>query len=149
VLNGFDSAEELQAADDYYGDIDAEAKMLAPLTGVDFTSGVLDRSGERIRNLDRALQIRNHARSRAVDATAEWVFEYPEKTDGSRLDQATFDRILDSYYVHRGWDLTTGWPTRAKLEELGLSDVADVLDGLDHPTGPDSGALQPGHEETR
>lgn len=128
VLNGFDSAEELQAADDYYGDVDAEARMLAPLTGVPFTSEELDRAGERIRNLDRALHIRNHGRSRAVDATAEWVFEYPEKSDGTRLDQAMFDRILDGYYTRRGWDVSSGWPTRAKLEELGLGDVADELE---------------------
>ncbi len=87
VLNGFDSAQELEAADDYYGDIDAEASMLAPLTGLDITTADLDRAGERIRNLDRALQIRNSGRSRAVDSTAEWVFEYPEKSDGTRLDR--------------------------------------------------------------
>jgi hypothetical protein len=26
-----------------------------------------------------------------------------------------------------GWDVNTGWPTRAKLEELGLKDIADEL----------------------
>jgi len=147
VLNGFDSAEALQAADDYYGDIDAEASMLAPLTGIPFTSADLDRAGERIRNLDRALQIRNHGRSRVVDATAEWVFEYPEKSDGSKLDQPLFDRILDSYYANRGWDLTSGWPTRAKLEELGLADVADELERLEGLSVPDRGDSRPGPEE--
>ncbi len=93
--------------------------MLAPLTGLDITTEDLDRAGERIRNLDRALQIRNSGRSRAVDSTAEWVFEYPEKSDGTRLDRETFDRILDSYYDHRGWDRETGWPTRARLEIAG------------------------------
>jgi aldehyde:ferredoxin oxidoreductase len=130
VLNGFDSAEELAAADDYYGDIDAEAKMLAPLTGLDLTSADLDRAGERIRNLDRALHIRNYDRSRTDDETTEWVFEYPEKSDGTRLDQAQFDTVLDHYYENRGWDAATGRPTRAKLEQLGLKDVADELERL-------------------
>jgi aldehyde:ferredoxin oxidoreductase len=130
VLNGFSTAEELEAADDYYGDVDAEAKMLAPLTGLDITTADLDRAGERIRNLDRALHVRNYDRSRTIDETAEWVFEYPEKTDGTLLDQGLFDRILDSYYAHRGWDAATGRPTRARLEELGLGDVADELERL-------------------
>jgi aldehyde:ferredoxin oxidoreductase len=93
------------------------------------------------------LQIRNHGRSRAVDETAEWVFEYPEKTDGSRLDQATFDRILDAYYERRGWDTTTGWPTRAKLEDLGLADVADELERLSDTPAHDPGSRGPGREE--
>jgi aldehyde:ferredoxin oxidoreductase len=139
VLNGFDSAEELAAADDYYGDVDAEASMLAPLTGLELSTADLDRAGERIRNLDRALQIRNSGRSRAVDATAEWVFEYPEKSDGTRLDQVLFDRILDHYYDHRGWDRDTGWPTRAKLEELGLPDAAEALDRLAEERSAEAG----------
>jgi aldehyde:ferredoxin oxidoreductase len=147
VLNGFDSAEQLRAADDYYGDVDAEAAMLAPLTGLDLTSADLDRAGERIRNLDRALHIRNHGRSRTVDELAEWVFEYPEKTDGTKLDQALFDRILDSYYANRGWDVVTGWPTRAKLEELGLAEVADELERLGGVSTPEPGGKKLGLEE--
>ena len=121
--------------------------MLAPLTGLDITTADLDRAGERIRNLDRALQIRNSGRSRAVDSTAEWVFEYPEKSDGTRLDRETFDRILDSYYDHRGWDRETGWPTRARLEELGLSDVADALELLSETGSSEAVDIQPGPEE--
>jgi aldehyde:ferredoxin oxidoreductase len=34
---------------------------------------------------------------------------------------------LDGLYTLRGWDVTTGVPTRAKLEELDLKDVADAL----------------------
>ncbi len=147
VLNGFDSAQELEAADDYYGDVDAEASMLAPLTGLDITTADLDRAGERIRNLDRALQIRNSGRSRAVDTTAEWVFEYPEKSDGTRLDREMFDRILDSYYDHRGWDRETGWPTRARLEALGLSDVADALELLSRTGSSAADGTRPGPEE--
>jgi len=37
------------------------------------------------------------------------------------------DGMLDEYYEESGYDKKTGWPTRAKLEELGLKDVADKL----------------------
>jgi aldehyde:ferredoxin oxidoreductase len=127
ILRGFHTREELLAAEDYCGDIDAEAKMLSPLTGIDFTSADLDKAGDRIRNLDRALHIRNYNRSRKDDSSGEWVGEYPEKTDGTKWDMPLFNKILDSYYDKRGWDKKTGRPTRAKLEELGLKDVADGL----------------------
>ena len=130
VLKGFDSQADLEAADDYYGDVEAEAKMLAPLTGLEITSADLDKVGDRIRNLDRALHIRNYDRSKTIDSTGEWVYEYPQKTDGTKLDRPLFDRILESYYKVRGWDQQTGRPTRATLEALGLTDVADELDSL-------------------
>jgi len=128
LLRGFNSWEELEAAPDYHGDVEAEAKMLAPLTGMDITNAQLEQAGERIRNLDRALQVRNYDRSRAIDETGEWYFELPEKSDGTKLDKPTFDRILEAYYQVRGWDEASGRPTRAKLEELGLCDVADELE---------------------
>jgi aldehyde:ferredoxin oxidoreductase len=34
---------------------------------------------------------------------------------------------LDCYYELRGWNPENGWPTRARLEALGLGDVADGL----------------------
>jgi aldehyde:ferredoxin oxidoreductase len=42
-------------------------------------------------------------------------------------DRAGLVRLLDKYYELRGWNLANGWPTRAKLEALGLGDVADEL----------------------
>ena len=81
-----------------------------------------------IRNLDRAIHIRNYNRDRKIDSTGEWYYEYPEKSDGSKLNMKIFDAVLDSYYDKRGWDKATGRPTRKKLEELGLKDVADELE---------------------
>jgi aldehyde:ferredoxin oxidoreductase len=127
LLKGFHTKDELKAAKDYYGDIDAETKMFVPLTGLDITTSDLEEAGERIRNLDRALHVRNYNRSREIDSTGEWYCEYPEKADGTKWDTAIFNRILDSYYQNRGWDRKTGCPTRAKLEELDLKDVADEL----------------------
>jgi aldehyde:ferredoxin oxidoreductase len=130
ILRGFHSKEELKAAKDYCGDIDAEAKMFVPLTGIKMTTSDLEKAGERIRNLDRALHVRNYNRSREIDSTGEWLCEYPEKSDGTKWNMSIFNSILDSYYVNRGWDKNTGCPTRAKLEELGLKDVADELTSI-------------------
>ena len=127
LLRGYLSKEELQAASDYYGDLDAETKMFVPLTGMRVTTADLVKTGERVRNLDRALHVRNYGRNREMDSCAAWLFEYPEKSDGTKLTRPLFERILDLFYAARGWDKKTGVPTRAKLQELGLKDVADVL----------------------
>jgi len=36
-------------------------------------------------------------------------------------------RALDEYYELRGWDVNTCVPKSAKLEELGLGEVAEEL----------------------
>lgn len=46
---------------------------------------------------------------------------------GALASREKMSRILDDYYQLRGWDRKTGIPTRKKLEDLGLRDVADDL----------------------
>ena len=40
------------------------------------------------------------------------------------IDRKQYAKLLDEYYKLRGCDLDTGIPTEAKLEEMGLGDVA-------------------------
>jgi aldehyde:ferredoxin oxidoreductase len=51
-------------------------------------------------------------------------FGYP------RLSPDIFEPMLDGYYRANGWSLTTSIPTRSKLAELGLADVAAQFDAL-------------------
>ena len=37
---------------------------------------------------------------------------------------------MDKYYELRGWDKTNGWPTKQKLEELGLKEIAEGIDTI-------------------
>ncbi len=46
---------------------------------------------------------------------------------GMGLDRDKFGRLMDEYYMLRGWDPSDGRPTAAKLAELGLEDVAREL----------------------
>jgi aldehyde:ferredoxin oxidoreductase len=39
-----------------------------------------------------------------------------------------FNPVLDEYYEWRGWDKDSGLQTRKSLEDVGLGDVADVLE---------------------
>jgi aldehyde:ferredoxin oxidoreductase len=47
---------------------------------------------------------------------------------GAMLDRTKFEEIKREYYQLRGWDAVSGLQTKAKLEELDLRDVANVLE---------------------
>jgi aldehyde:ferredoxin oxidoreductase len=99
-------------------------------TGAGLDYGEFIAAGERLMNLDRAFNVREGYR-RAEDrppirmATEDVpYFGYP------RLAPETFEPMLDDYYEANGWSVTTSIPTRTKLEELGLQDVADEFEAL-------------------
>jgi aldehyde:ferredoxin oxidoreductase len=107
------------------------SKLFSACTGCDVGEKELDRAGERIWNQLRAIDIRNHGRDRVVDESTLDGFMYPGKDDGVMLDREAFQPLLDSYYELSGWNPANGWPTRRKLAELGLADVADELEAID------------------
>jgi aldehyde:ferredoxin oxidoreductase len=49
-------------------------------------------------------------------------------TEGIRLDEDKFAKALVELYTLRGWDSGTGWPTKAKLQELGLKNIVEELE---------------------
>lgn len=106
----------------YYGD------AYRSVTGVDHDAEELMRDGERICNLEKAFNSRLGYR-RAHDTICErWMWEPTEEGmyPGS-VAANMFNDVLDEYYQWRGWDVKSGLQTRAKMSELGLDDVADVL----------------------
>ena len=57
--------------------------------------------------------------------------EEPIKTGPSKgmvISKEMLDYMLDQYYDFRGWNRETGIPTRERLIELGLTDIADDMD---------------------
>jgi len=106
------------------------SKLFSACTGYDMSEEELGRAGERIWNQLRAIDVRNFGRNRNIDESTIHGFMYPGKDDGVMLDRAKFLTLLDKYYELSGWDPTNGCPTRAKLEQLGLSDIADELETL-------------------
>lgn len=132
VLNRtFATREELVSAvaagdGSHIGDPAAEALLYASCTGIDLPMAAMESPlAERIVNLERCLDIRNTGRSREDDETVIPHFQWPEKTDSTRVapDADKFRALLDRYYDLRGWDRRSGRPTRTKLEELELASV--------------------------
>jgi aldehyde:ferredoxin oxidoreductase len=106
------------------------SKLYSAVTGVEKSEADMDRVGERVFNLIRAIDIRNHDRSRAVDNAFAADLTQPSFVDGVALEMEKFMPMMDRYYERRGWNPANGYPTRAKLEQLGMGDVADGLEKI-------------------
>lgn len=100
-------------------------------TGYPLQLPELQRVGERAWNLKRAINHRLGLR-RPADRLPKRLLQPfsdapPGIPDGFVPD---FEPMLQAYYTKRGWDPVTGFPTRLKLERLGLGWVADDLERL-------------------
>jgi aldehyde:ferredoxin oxidoreductase len=96
--------------------------MLNAITGWQFGPKELLAAGDRSINIKRAVSnklglTRDHDRMPRILTTA--------------LDEGTaaavepdLEKMLKGYYQFRGWDWATGRPTKEKLLELGLNQVA-------------------------
>ena len=107
--------------------------LVRAVTGWDFSLQELLRIGERRLNLLRAFNAMEGS-ARSGDTLPARLFESLQggPTDGIAMSPSELERALDSYYDLAGWNRVTGIPTRAKLEELDLSWVADKLSHTPH-----------------
>jgi aldehyde:ferredoxin oxidoreductase len=91
------------------------------VTGWDTSLWELVKVGERSKALARAFNCREGFTpqdDRLPQRLHEAFTDGPLK--GSRVDPETFQRALRLYHQMEGWDPQTGWPTFAKLAELGI-----------------------------
>jgi aldehyde:ferredoxin oxidoreductase len=83
--------------------------------------------------VERALQVRHWGRDREMDENVLPYFEGTELHQNPYLDQRhgldreQFAPVLDAFYRLHGWDVERGWPTRARLEALGIGDVYETM----------------------
>jgi len=136
---------------DHVGAPMIESQLLSAVTGQEVSEAELDTLGERIFNLNRAINLREGRKGREDDCLPKTQFieriepiadvfgmHNPElllpgagdeiiSRKGKALDKEKFEQLLDEYYELRGWDRATGFPKKEKLEELGLGWVKDGL----------------------
>lgn len=111
----------------YAGDITVPAELFTAVTGVEATIEELMKVGERIWNLQRAIMVRE-GRTRGGDTLPERFFNcYQGLTGSPPIDRERWESLKDIYYSLRGWDVKTGIPTKTKLKELGLDEVAETI----------------------
>ncbi|HEY92010.1 MAG TPA: hypothetical protein G4O07_09290 [Dehalococcoidia bacterium] len=109
-----------------------ESQLLSAITGMDMNADELWKTGERIWNLRRSIMVLRENRHKNDDTLYPDMFKEVIKVHSPELlpeplDAAQWETTRDSYYELRGWNVDTGRPTRSKLEELGMKDVADKL----------------------
>ncbi|MFC1965201.1 aldehyde ferredoxin oxidoreductase family protein [Chloroflexota bacterium] len=109
------------------------ANALSLLTGMNFTTEGLLKAAESEMLLERAYNAREGIR-RIDDYPMAFYWRLKHNEPHPKYDEAKlpfsleiFDMALDEYYRLRGCDLETGIPTRERLEQVGLKDMADSL----------------------
>ncbi|MFC1999364.1 aldehyde ferredoxin oxidoreductase N-terminal domain-containing protein [Chloroflexota bacterium] len=137
----------IKHSEDHVGDPSLESKILSAVTGIELDEEGLYSIGEKVFNLQRAILVREGHKGRKHDRLPDSWHTLPLEDDpvnkeclvpgrggevvsrkGSIVDRAEFEALKDEYYRLRQWDVATGLQTRAKLEALGLFDIAEGLD---------------------
>ncbi len=103
------------------------AEVVRAVTGWDVTLYELMKVGERRLNMLRAFNAREGF-TREDDKLPPKLYQPLKggKTEGWKVTEEEIERAKDVYYAMAGWD-ENGVPTRAKLEELSIGWVSDLL----------------------
>ena len=104
-------------------------QAIRAITGWEVSLYELMKLGERRVNMMRAFNAREGI-GREADTLPEKFHDVPLRggvSDGYFIERQEWQRARETYYAMCGWDQATGYPTRGKLEELGIGWVADAL----------------------
>ena len=111
--------------------IDTLAGIISSVTGWKVTPSELMTVGERAWNIARAFNVREGLTRKEDTLPVRFTEPLPDGLyKGKAIPNDTLQRLLDHYYESRGWNKENGVPTRAKLESLGLKEIADKLEAL-------------------
>jgi aldehyde:ferredoxin oxidoreductase len=100
-------------------------EMISAVTGYDVTMDNVLEYGERMWNLKRMLNLKLGYDARRSEKLPELLLQ-PLADGGTDGHVPDFDLMMKEYYAHRDWDWTTGKPSRAKLDALGMRDIAEA-----------------------
>jgi len=107
--------------------INAIPEFMSAVTGWDVTVDDLLKTGERISNLRHAFNLREGLNPLQFKVPGRLLGKPPQEEGplaGVTVDE---DLMLKDYLAEMDWDPKTAKPSKKKLEELGLADVAQAL----------------------
>jgi aldehyde:ferredoxin oxidoreductase len=110
-----------------FPNVDPIAEFMRAVTGWEVTNEELLKTGERIANIRQAFNIREGLNPLKFKVPDRVIGKPPKKEGplaGVTIDEETMDR---EYLAAMDWDLKTAKPSKKKLQELGLEDVAKEL----------------------
>jgi len=107
--------------------IDPITEFMSAVTGWDITKDELLETGERITNLRQAFNIREGLNSLKFKVPERVVGIPPQKEGPLAGITVNEDTMIKDYFAAMEWDLKTAKPSKKKLQELSLDDVARAL----------------------
>ncbi len=138
---------DIRNSEDHMGDPTVESKILSAVIGKEFDEDSLNRVGERVFNLQRAILLREGHKALDDDKLPDNWHNTPYEghivdpdshvpgkdgeiisRNGATVDWEDFEQMRADYYQLRRWDVATGLQTRKQLTEIGLEDIADDLE---------------------
>jgi aldehyde:ferredoxin oxidoreductase len=102
------------------------AELIRGVTGVKRGIDYLYEIGERGSNVERAFNVREGLR-REWDTLPSRLIKETLPAGKTKGWPVNLEPLLDEFYSQCGWDKKTGIPTRKKLEDLGLKEIAEDL----------------------
>jgi len=138
---------DVKHSEEHVGDPTLPGKIFSAVTGREMDEQGLDKIGERVFNLQRAIHIREGHGGRESDSLPESDHTVPLPSRpgfnpkcsvpgkggeviyrmGAVVDRVKFEEMKDEYYQLRGWDPRTGFIKKDTLQKLGLEDVIEPL----------------------
>ena len=101
--------------------------LISAVTGWEFDYGEMLNTGERIGNVRQAFNAREGLTPGAVTICSRAIGEPPLKEGPNAGITVDVDMIRTEFYKAKEWDIETGKPSIAKLESLGLDDIAQAI----------------------
>ncbi len=111
--------------------LDDWAALISSSTGRAFSTDELLRIGLQAHNLEKAFNTIHVGFDRSDDYPCDRYYNEPVKSGpfkGEMVDHNIWNQMLDTFYELHGCDKKTSWQTRKGLQNIGLSDVADMLE---------------------
>jgi aldehyde:ferredoxin oxidoreductase len=132
--------------EDEFGGPALASQIYSAVIGQEFDESELEKAGERIFNMQRAVMLRQGWGGREGDRLLDSYHEAPiqeaflnsecivpgkngeqASRKGAVIERDKFEEMKSQYYELRGWDVESGLQTRARLKELQLEDIANDL----------------------
>ena len=116
------------------------------VTGADGDAATLMHAGARLQTLEHLFNILHAGFGRKDARVPEKLARVPVDRGpfaGQRLDAEGWEQMLDDYYIARGYDPASGWPTRERMKALGLEEAGRRLAaaGLPMPSAEAAGMM--------
>ncbi len=139
------------STEDHIGDPSLFSQLFEAVTGRETSEEEMNRIGERIFTLNRAILLREGRNGRTDDYLPEFFFierdemvadvsrvhnpdllmpgsgDHVVSRKGKAVDKKEFERILTEYYQLRNWDVKTGFLKKNALIGLELEEVIEPL----------------------